>query len=302
MSKEKISLLVLAAGMGSRYGGLKQLDALGPDGETILEYSIYDAMQAGFNKVVFVVRDFFKEEFASKIGDQFKDHIEVAYVCQEVNPTVTGVSDLVIREKPWGTSHAVLVAKTVIHEPFAVINADDYYGIECYQIIADFLREHASPTLYGMVGYRLANTLSRSGHVNRGICSTDDRHRLTGVVETLKIRRRADGVIIHGDSSSEGLHNDDVVSMNFWGFHPDIFNHLESGFKAFVTANRSNPKAEYYIPLIIDDLINKQLIEVKLLTSDDRWYGVTYREDAEEVKRAFLKFKDEGKYPGPLWQ
>lgn len=301
MSDQKISLLVLAAGMGSRYGGLKQLDELGPNGETILEYSIYDAIQAGFSKVVFVIRDFFQEEFEQKVGSKFKDQIEVGYVCQPVNPEINGFADLPIREKPWGTSHAVLVADDLIDEPFAVINADDYYGQQCFEIMSEFLRNEATPHVYSMVGYQLKNTLSDMGTVNRGVCATDEKGNLSGIVETLKIRKDDRGVVVHGPNAEQGLSEDDVVSMNFWGFHPDIFRHLHAGFRAFVAANKDNSKAEYYIPLIIDDLIKSGEVEVKLLTSTDHWYGVTYKEDAEHVKAAFARFGEEGKYPHPMW-
>ncbi len=285
--------------MGSRYGGLKQLDELGPDGETILEYSIYDALKSGFNKVVFVVRDFFKDDFAEKIGRKFEDHVQVEYVCQDVNPSIEGLDDLPVREKPWGTSHAVLVAKDVIHEPFAVINADDYYGQDCFEIMAKFLRSGITPSEYAMVGYVLENTLSKTGHVNRGVCATDDDGYLVGIEEILKIHRDETGAI--RSESNAALTNDSIVSMNFWGFHQEIFHHLESGFRDFVAANRNNPKAEYYIPVIIDDLIRAHQASVKLLTSTDRWYGVTYQEDAHQVREALRRFAKEGKYPKPLW-
>ena len=300
MGEQKISLLVLAAGMGSRYGGLKQLDALGPDGETILEYSIYDAIKAGFTKVVFVVRDFFKEDFAEKVGSKFKEHIEVDYVCQEVNPSIDGMEDLPVREKPWGTSHAVLVAKELIHEPFAVINADDYYGQDCFGMIADFLKNGISPSAYAMVGYQLKNTLSEKGHVNRGVCSASEDGFLVSIEETLRIKKDESGEITY-DGGNGGLTNDTVVSMNFWGFHQYIFHHLEEGFRNFVQANKDNLKAEYFIPLIVDDLIRSHQATVKILTSTDRWFGVTYKEDAEQVRIAMQNFADEGKYPQPLW-
>lgn len=299
MNKD-ISLLVLAAGMGSRYGGLKQLDALGPHGETILEYSIYDAVEAGFSKVVFVIRDHFERDFRDKIGDRFTDKIQVEYVHQHVNPVIEGMSDLPIREKPWGTSQAVLVAKDVINEPFAVINADDYYGQQCFHMLGDFLRNDVSPDTYAMVGYTLINTLSEKGHVNRGVCSTDKDGNLASVEEILKIHWQGD-TIVYGSNADQSLASDAIVSMNFWGFHQTIFAELERGFRAFVEANLNNPKAEYYIPIIIDELIKSGKVKVKLLHSEDQWYGVTYKEDAEMVKKAFKEFADQGKYPSPLW-
>lgn len=299
MNNDNIALLVLAAGMGSRYGGLKQLDGLGPSGETILEYSIYDAIQAGFTKVVFVVRDFFLQDFKDRIGSKFEGKIELDYVCQPVNPAIEGVSDLIEREKPWGTSHAVLVAKDAIQEPFAVINADDYYGQDSFTIMARFLKEKVSDSLYCMVGYILDNTLSDQGFVNRGVCEVDEQNHLTGIVERLKIRRDGEHVT-HGDPVAGELSSRSVVSMNFWGFPAEIFEPLEKGFHDFVRMNKDNPKAEYFIPLIIDDLIGKGKIALEVLTCDDRWFGVTYKEDAPSVIKAFADFAEEGKYPQPL--
>ncbi|MCB0688557.1 MAG: NTP transferase domain-containing protein [Saprospiraceae bacterium] len=299
MNKD-ISLLVLAAGMGSRYGGLKQLDALGPNGETILEYSIYDAVKAGFTKVVFVIRDHFEKEFREKIGDRFSSDIQVEYVHQDLNPKVAGIPNMPEREKPWGTSQAVLVAKDVIDEPFAVINADDYYGQECFHILGDFLKKDVNPHTYAMVGYTLSNTLSEKGHVNRGVCSTDRDGNLATVEEILKIHYKNDHIVYGEDGAS--LASDAVVSMNFWGFHHTIFDELEAGFRKFVLANLDNPKAEYYIPIIIDDLIKSGKVKVKVLHSNDQWYGVTYKEDAEMVKEAFQEFANVGKYPSPLWK
>jgi len=299
--ENKISLLVLAAGMGSRYGGLKQLDALGPNGETILEYSIYDAVKAGFSKVVFVIRDYFEKDFREKIGDKFKDSIEVVYVHQDVNPVIEGIDGLPKREKPWGTSQAVLVAKDVIDEPFAVINADDYYGQNCFHTLAEFLRTEVSPNHYAMVGYSLLNTLSEKGHVNRGVCTADAEGNLLTVEEILKIRFSGDDVV-YGENGEHKLAKDSIVSMNFWGFHQSAFAEIQRGFHAFVKENKNNPKAEYYIPLIVDELIKSGKVKVKLLHSLDQWYGVTYKEDAAQVKSAFAKFKNDGTYPSPLWK
>ncbi len=298
--QQNISLVVLAAGMGSRYGGLKQLDALGPSGETILEYSIYDAIRAGFNKVVFVIRDYFEDDFREKVAVKFAHLIEVIYVHQEINPAMPSIDDLPERKKPWGTSHAVLVCKDVINEPFAVINADDYYGQSCFQMLGDFLREDVSEQKYAMVGYILENTLSEQGHVNRGICQADDHGNLVAVEEILKIHR-LNGDISYGENKDSRLPSDAVVSMNFWGFHQSVFEHLTAGFEAFVRANKDDPKAEYFIPIIVDDLIKGGEVCVKVLTSLDRWYGVTYKEDADTVKKAFSSFADQGKYPRSLW-
>lgn len=299
MSNQKITLLVLAAGMGSRYGGLKQLDGLGPGGETILEYSIYDAIKAGFTKVVFVVRDFFLDQFKERMSERFEGKIELDYVCQPVNPSIPEIEDVPEREKPWGTSHAVLVAHEVVNEPFAVINADDYYGQDSFAIMANFLKNEVSDRVYSMVGYILNNTLSDQGHVNRGVCEVNQQQHLTGIVERLKIRRDGDQVVF-GDPVEGTLSSDAVVSMNFWGFPAGIFEPLKAGFLDFVRNNRQNPKAEYFIPLIIDDLITRGLIDLRVLTCDDRWFGVTYKEDAPRVRAAFQSFVDQGKYPHPL--
>lgn len=297
---KNISLIVLAAGLGSRYGGLKQLDGLGPNGETILEYSVFDAIEAGFTKVVFIVRDFFLEDFKSKVSNKFKDRIAVDFVNQPISIKISDIGK-VEREKPWGTSHAVLVAKEHIHEPFAVINSDDYYGKQAFHEMANFLKNEASPTLYAMIGYILEKTLSVQGHVNRGVCEVDEEDFLVNVVETLKIRRKA-GEIVYGEDKKGNLDADTLVSMNFWGFHQNFFHHLEAGFLAFAKENYTNPKAEYFIPLIIDDLIKAAQVKVKVIPSYDRWYGVTYKEDAVEVKQAFEDFSKQKQYPRPLWQ
>jgi dTDP-glucose pyrophosphorylase len=298
----KISLVVLAAGMGSRYGGLKQLEGLGPNGETILEYSIYDAVQAGFNKVVFIVRDFFLEEFKKKVSYKYESAIEVEFVCQDVNPALPGIDYPWERSKPWGTAQAVLTAQDLIHEPFAVINADDYYGQSSFQTMAAYLRSEVSEEEYSMVGYVLQNTLSDQGYVNRGVCQMDETGYLSDIVEILKIRL-VDSKIYFGEGDHvQELDGNRVVSMNFWGFHPNLFKFLKDGFNQFVQKNLNNPKAEYYIPSIIDELIKQGKIRLKVLKSDDLWYGVTYKEDAEQVRKAFLDFALKNIYPRPLWE
>ena len=297
----KISLVVLAAGMGSRFGGLKQLEGLGPDGETILEYSIYDAVQAGFNKVVFIVRDFFLEEFKEKVSYKYASEIEVEFVCQDVNPPIPGIELPFQRTKPWGTSHAVLVAREVVHEPFAVINADDYYGQSGFHTMANYLRSDISEKEYSMVGYVLQNTLSDQGHVNRGVCNMNGEGYLSDIEEILKIRK-LDSKIIYGEDENIGeLDGESVVSMNFWGFHPNFFDYLEEGFYQFVRNNLDNPKAEYYLPIIIDKLIKDEVIQLKVLKSEDLWLGVTYKEDADHVRASFQDFAHKNVYPRPLW-
>lgn len=297
----KPTLLILAAGMGSRYGGLKQIDPLGPNGETIIEYSIYDAIEAGFGKVVFVIREEFAPEFKKRFEGLVGGRIELAYAYQAVDTPVEGITELPPREKPWGTMHAVIVAEHLIHEPFAVINADDYYGKDGFHQIADFLRHRCTPDTYAMMGYVLRNTLSLNGHVSRGVCQTDAKGDLTTVSERTRIHWEGHRVIYHEGDSTFGVDPDSVVSMNFWGFHPNVFKVGREQFIRFVQENRDNPKAEFFIPLVADNLIHQGKARFNVLTSQDRWYGVTYREDRPEVAAAFQHLVDEGRYPSPLW-
>ncbi len=298
----KPTLLILAAGMGSRYGGLKQVDALGPHGEALIEYSIYDAIRAGFGKVVFVIRENIEDVFKEKIGKKFADRIEVTYAFQEINTPVPGVEDLPERQKPWGTAHAVLVAREVVDQPFAVINADDYYGISAFQSMADFLREQCSPTHYAMVGYQLTKTLSDYGSVSRGVCAMDDRHRLTTVVERTKVERIDGTIYYEEDGVKHALPEDSLVSMNFWGFHPAVFEYIRQHFIEFVKENREHPKAEFFIPLVVNRLIQEGKIELTVLPNDEQWYGVTYQEDKPLVQEAFAGLTGRGDYPAPLWK
>jgi hypothetical protein len=299
----KPTLLILAAGMGSRYGGLKQVDELGPAGEAIIEYSVYDAIRAGFGKVVFVIRDTIEAAFKEKFAGKFDDKIEVKYVFQDVNTAIEGVTDLPHREKPWGTAHAVLVAEDVINEPFAVINADDYYGVEAFKTIADFLTKDASPSSWSMVGYVLKNTLSDHGTVNRGICETNEHGHLTNVIERHKIAREDDNRVyfVDDDGSRGEVGEDALASMNYWGFHHSIFATIKAQFIEFAAANKENPKAEFYIPLVVNREIEAGNVNLSVLTSHDNWYGVTYQEDKPMVKTAFSKLSEEGTYPPTLW-
>ncbi|GAA5222284.1 nucleotidyltransferase family protein [Membranihabitans marinus] len=295
---DKITLVVLAAGMGSRFGGLKQMEPLGPNGETLLDYSVYDAYNAGFRKVVFVIRDFFADDFKSQIGSKIEQFMEVEYVFQNVNIEVEG-ANIVEREKPWGTNHAVLVCKDVVKEPFAVINSDDYYGKDGFTKAANFLKNDVAPDKYCLIGYILKNTLSDSGTVNRGVCKTDENSNLVSIEEVLKIARNESGTVIRQDKGSE-LDENSVVSMNFWGFDPSYFDRLEAGFHEFVRQNQDNPKAEYYIPVLIDEMIANKEIELNVISSHDSWYGVTYKEDADKVKTAFKELHEKGAYPAVL--
>lgn len=298
----KPTLLILAAGMGSRYGGLKQVDAVGPAGETIIEYSIYDAINAGFGKVIFVIRKEIEKAFKEKIGSQFEGKIAIDYAFQEFDSPIEGITDFPERLKPWGTAHAVLVADELINEPFAVINADDYYGIDGFKSMADFLINDCTPHTQSMVGYVISNTLSDHGTVNRGVAAMNGSHMLTEVNERLKIKR-INGVIhyLGEDGQHHPLKDNDLVSMNFWGFHPSLFDDIRKDFVQFVKDNEDNPKAEFFIPLFVDDYINSGRIQVKVLVSEDRWYGVTYQEDKPIVQKAFAALVKEGRYPAPLW-
>ncbi len=297
------TLLILAAGMGSRYGGLKQVDPVGPKQEALIEFSIYDAIRAGFGKVVFVIRPDIEEVFKEKFSNKFDNKIEVAYAFQEVNTPIEGVDDLPKREKPWGTAHAVLVARDQVNEPFAVINADDYYGIQAFQIMADFLKEKCSPNLYSMVGYQLSNTLSDHGTVNRGVCEMDENNYLTNVVERHKVKQEGE-VATYDDGANERgtLPLNTLVSMNFWGFHPNIFEIFRQDFIAFVKENKDQPKAEFYIPLVANRLIEEDIAKFEVLPNNEQWYGVTYREDKPRVEAAFVELVENGHYPKEgLW-
>ena len=297
----KPTLLILAAGMGSRYGGLKQIDGIGPNEEPIIEYSIYDAVKAGFGKIVFVIRKEFDEAFRSRF-DRFADNIDIEYVYQPVNVTVDGV-DIVERTKPWGTSHAVLVAKDVINEPFAVINADDYYGSESFKLIANFLNKECSPVKMAMIGYILNNTLSDHGTVNRGVCSVDENNFLIEVNERVKLAMQ-NGVVKYNLGSDDPVGEVDAnasVSMNYWGFHPSIFDHIEKGLVSFMKENSQNPTAEYYIPDIVTSMIVSNKMDVEVIPTNDNWFGVTYKQDKQMAIDAINKHIASGVYPNKLW-
>ena len=244
----KPTLLILAAGMGSRYGSLKQMDGVGPANETIIDYSVYDAIQAGFGKVVFVIREFFAEDFRNHVVNKFSDQIEVVFAFQEVNTPIEGIDELPERSKPWGTAHAVLVARDVINEPFAVINADDFYGSDSFQQISQFLQNDVTTKDHAMVGFRLAKTLSPNGSVSRGVCEMDAANMLQTVVERTKIQREDGTIYYYENDQPHALAETSLVSMNFWGFHPSIFDHMHRMFLDFVRDNKENPKADFYIP------------------------------------------------------
>jgi len=302
----KPTLLVLAAGMGSRYGSLKQVDAFGPSGETIIDYSIYDAIQAGFGKVVFVIRKHIEKEFKEVFGNRFSDQIEVAFVYQELENIPQGYDIHSERQKPWGTAHAVWMAKDAIETPFAVINSDDFYGRDAYIKIGAYLQSvPASDTLhYAMVGYQLKNTLSDFGSVNRGVCVTDADGLLTSVTECTGIQRNEEGIIQYPDANGQyhTLTEDTPVSMNMWGCPPAIFDEINSRFEAFLAERGSELKSEYYIPTLITELIEEGIAQVKMLTTDASWFGVTYQDDKPVVIESLNKLVNEGVYPSPLWE
>lgn len=302
MTNKKPTLLVLAAGMGSRYGGLKQMDAFGPNGEAIIDYSIYDAIQAGFGKVVFIIRehfyDVFKEQFDNRIGDK----IELEYVTQELNNLPDGLTYPKTREKPWGTAHAVQVAKDVIDGPFAVINADDFYGRDAYTTVAKYLTEDTTDN-YSIVGYYLKNTLSDHGHVNRGVCNADEDGNLISIKECTKIARNEDGTITY--PSDEGtpveLQDNDLVSMNMMGFKPSYFEHCEQMLVDFIMERGHEEKSELYIPKILDTLIKKGVLNVNVLETNANWFGVTYPDDKPMVVDKLNALINKGEYPTNLW-
>lgn len=297
----KPTLLILAAGMGSRYGGLKQLDEVGQAGEAIMDFSIYDALKAGFGKVVFVIRRDFEDAFREKIGSRWEGKAEVAYAFQDMDAFVPQHEGQAERQKPWGTGHAILVAKDVVKEPFVAINADDFYGYSGFKKMADFLTSDCAASHYGMVGYVLQKTLSDNGTVSRGVCSMDENHNLTTVTECTGIEETGDGVFYDGENGKEKLDAQSLVSMNLWGFHPSLFELLQSEFDQFVAANTDSPKAEFYISSFANKLINDGTATFAVLPNDEKWYGVTYREDKPVVQKAFADMTAEGKYPSPLW-
>jgi len=299
----KPTLFVLAAGMGSRYGGLKQLDGLGPNGETIMDYSIYDAIRGGFGKLVFVIRKHFEQDFREKIISKYENHIPVEVVFQELDNLPAGFTVPEGREKPWGTNHAVLMGKEVIHEPFAVINADDFYGKDSFAVLGKQLSGmEGTQNDYCMVGYRVGNTLSESGSVARGVCETNNEGYLTGVVERTAIER-IDGEIQFTNENGQKviLEENTPVSMNMWGFTPDYFKYSEDFFVDFLKANAENLKSEYFIPLMVNELIIKGTAKVKVLDTTSKWFGVTYAADRQGVVDKIQSLVDAGEYPEKLF-
>jgi CTP:molybdopterin cytidylyltransferase MocA len=298
------TLLILAAGMGSRYGGLKQLDGLGPNGETIMDYSVFDAVRSGFGKVVFVIRESFESDFRKKILKKYEHMVPVETVYQELDKLPAGFSLPPHREKPWGTNHALMMGADRIHEPFAVVNADDFYGRAGYEALAAFLQSvNGKQNHYAMVGYRVSNTLSESGTVARGVCATDAEGYLTSVVERTSIRRDVDGQIKYNDVDGRPviLAENTPVSMNMWGFTPEYFHHSDQQFVDFLQANAQNPKAEFYIPTVVNQLIVERRARVKVLDTPSRWFGVTYQDDRPAVVANIQELIRQGEYPDHLF-
>ena len=287
-----ITLVVMAAGMGSRFGGLKQLEPIYGQDKVLLDFSVYDAIEAGFDKVVFVIKHEIEDDFKRLVGERIARCVRVEYAYQEIHDLPGGFTAPEGRTKPWGTAQAILCCRDLVREPFAVVNADDYYGKDAFVKMAQFLCENEND--YAMVGYRLANTLTENGYVSRGVCQVSDGY-LTEITERTKIdsacRYTEDG------ETYVALAPDTTVSMNLWGLRPDIFAYIEEGFVAFLTEKRDTPKSEYYLPLVVAELIARDLHRVRVLVAEDKWYGVTYKEDKEGVVRAIGQMVNEGKYP-----
>lgn len=300
----KPTLLVLAAGMGSRYGGLKQLDGLGPNGETIMDYSVYDAVRAGFGKVVFVIRASFEKEFKEIVLKKYEGVIETEVVFQDITDVPKGSTYNSERTKPWGTNHAVLMGKTAVKEPFAVINADDFYGKESFQVLADFLNSvQDQKGNYCMIGYRVGNTLSESGSVSRGVCEVDAQDNLTNVVERTSIEQKGDTIYFVDENGKDvSIEKNTPVSMNMWGFTPDYFDYTEDYFKAFLKEYGQELKSEFFIPLLVNDLIVSQKATCKVLDTPSKWFGVTYAEDRPEVVNKIKQLIADGTYPAQLYK
>ncbi|MEG2164540.1 MAG: nucleotidyltransferase [Bacteroidales bacterium] len=297
----KPTLFILAAGMGSRYGSLKQLDGIGPSSETIMDYSVFDAIRGGFGKVVFVIRHYFADEFRDKVVKKYADIIPVDVVYQELDYLPEGFSVPEGRQKPWGTNHALMMGKDVIKEPFAVINADDFYGRESFAILAEWLSKQTEKNSYCMVGYRVGNTLSASGSVSRGICETNDKGELTSVVERTQIDYHNGGIAFKEGEEWTMIEANVPVSMNMWGFTPDYFKYSEDIFVKFLKENMSNLKSEFFIPLVVNELIQDKKATVRVLDTPSKWFGVTYPQDRPDVVAKIQTLVDKGEYPSKLF-
>ena len=299
----KPMLVILAAGMGSRYGGLKQMAPVGPHGEYLLDYSIYDAMRAGFGKLVFVIRHALEEPFKTRMGSRFAHRIDTTYAFQEQDTALNGFPLPPDRRKPWGTGHAILAAREVVQTPFAMINADDYYGLDSLASMARFLSgPEVSPRRYAMVGFTLRRTLSAHGSVARGICQLRDEHDLSHVSECAGIVRCGRGARYRDAHGCEqALTGDEIVSMNLWGFHPSIFTHLARDFEVFLRDSARRPDSEFIIPAVVDGLIQADRARVHVLRTNSTWFGVTYQQDSVQVRQKVMQLVEQGVYPELLW-
>ncbi len=298
----KPTLLILAAGMGSRYGGIKQIDPFGPNGETIIDYSLYDAIRSGFGKVVFIIREELKEDFIRLFGPKLEGKIEYDFAIQGFQSYVPADLSSVKREKPWGTGHAVLCAWDQTETPFAVINADDFYGFEAFKTMADFLSSNTDDAMHAMIGYQIKNTLSENGTVSRGVCVTTPEGLLINVTERTKIIKQENGEIAFLDEGDPVILGENTpVSMNFWGFMPSVFPEIKDLFETYARENFEAPKAEFYIPKVMSYLIDSEKGNCKVFESASDWFGVTYPEDKEMVINQLNRLICEGKYPNKLW-
>lgn len=305
---EKPVLVIMAAGMGSRYGGLKQIDPIDAEGHIIMDFSLYDAKRAGFEKAVFIIKRENEKDFREAIGDRVSKYMDVSYAYQEITNLPEGFAVPEGRQKPWGTAHAVLSCIEEVHGPLAVINADDYYGVEAFQLIYDYLTTHQDDDKYRymMVGYKLENTVTENGYVSRGICEMNEQGELVAINERTRIEKR-DGGIAYSEDGGESwipVSSDATVSMNMWGFSRSILDEIKKGFPAFLEKGlESNPmKCEYYLPAVVSDLLAKDMASVTVLKSMDKWYGVTYKEDKPVVVQAIQNMKDQGLYPQKIWE
>jgi hypothetical protein len=295
------TLLILAAGMASRYGSMKQIQSFGPGGETIVDYSIYDAIRAGFKKVVFIIRKEFATDFRAIFDPKLKGKVEVDYVFQDLNAFTDGFTVPADRTKPWGTAHAVLCAKDAVKEPFAVINADDFYGKDAFEKAYKFLTGDAGDKVYSIIGYDLLKTLSENGTVNRGVCQVDDKGNLTAIAERINISMQNGKILCDDNQEPKELPLHSSVSMNFWCFTPSIFPYSEKLFNEFLSKNISNIKSEFFIPIVADEFINSGTGVIKVIPTSAQWFGVTYKEDAPGVKASLDALVAAGEYPPKLW-
>lgn len=300
--QQRPTLLVLAAGMATRYGSLKQIDSFGPHGETIIDYSVYDALKAGFGKIVFVIRESIEEAFKTAMRRRFPDSVEIAYVAQELEMLPDGFAVPAGRTKPWGTGHAVWVAASQIEGPFAVINGDDFYGYESFKLVADFLQNSTDDAEYGLVGFKVENTLSEHGAVSRGVCGFSEDAYLTSLTEQTHIIRTEAGIAVQNPGTEAWLlQAGEVVSMNLMAFKPSVFPHFEAGFKAFLQENSDNLKAEFYLPAVVNAVVQSGQARVKVLHTPEKWFGVTYPDDKASAIQRLQQLIEAGVYPANLW-